>query len=101
MGLCLDIGHQHVFSELGAVEWVHRMGYRLFHIHVHDNDRTGDTHSSIGRGTIDFEPFYAAIADLTELVTISVEVEDTIEVKMNNLRSLAQRFNSNAPRPGA
>ena len=59
LGLCLDIGHQNVFSGLDAPEWVRRMGHRLSHIHLHDNDRTGDWHWPIGRGTIDFEPFYA------------------------------------------
>ena len=54
LGPCLDIGHQHVFSELGAPEWVRRMGDRLVHIHLHDNDRTGDKHWAIGCGTIRF-----------------------------------------------
>jgi sugar phosphate isomerase/epimerase len=38
LGLCMDIGHQHVFSDLDASEWVRRMDKRLFHIHLHDND---------------------------------------------------------------
>lgn len=42
LGLCMDIGHQHMFSELDAPEWVRRMGNRLWHIHLHDNDQTGD-----------------------------------------------------------
>jgi len=92
LGLCLDIGHQHVFSELGAPEWVRRMDARLFHIHLHDNDRTRDSHSSIGRGTIDFEPFYAAIMRHAPQATISLEVEDKMEVQMGDLRKLAARF---------
>jgi sugar phosphate isomerase/epimerase len=92
LGLCLDIGHQHVFSELGALEWARRMGKRLFHIHLHDNDRTGDRHWPIGRGTIDFEPFYTAISEQAPQVTISLEVVDEMEVKMGDLRNLAARF---------
>nr|PZN28430.1 MAG: hypothetical protein DIU80_10675 [Chloroflexota bacterium] len=42
LGLCMDIGHQHVFSSLDAPEWVRRMGRRLLHVHLHDNDRTGE-----------------------------------------------------------
>jgi len=94
LGLCMDIGHQHVFSELGAPEWVRRMDARLFHIHLHDNDRTRDSHSSIGRGTIDFEPFYAAIMQHVSQATISLEVEDKMEVQMGDLRKLAARFAS-------
>lgn len=31
LGLCLDVGHQHRFSDLDASEWVRRMGDRLWH----------------------------------------------------------------------
>lgn len=94
LGLCLDIGHQHMFSELSASEWVRRMDSRLFHIHLHDNDRTGDNHWPLGHGTIDFEPLYAATAQHAPQATISLEVEDKMEVKMDDLRKLAARFAS-------
>jgi len=68
------------------------MGDRLFHIHLHDNDRTGDKHWPIGRGTIDFEPFYAALLSHVPQATISLEVEDEMERKMGDLRDLAARF---------
>jgi sugar phosphate isomerase/epimerase len=93
-GLCMDIGHQHLFSELDALEWVQRMDNRLFHIHLHDNDRTSDRHWPIGRGTIDFEPFYDAIMRHVPEVTVSLEVEDKMEVKMGDLRKLAAHFAS-------
>jgi len=89
LGLCLDVGHVHVFSELDAVEWLRRMAHRLLHIHLHDNDRSGDRHWSIGRGTIDFEAFYAALAPRVPHVTLALEVVDAMEVKMDDLRKLA------------
>jgi len=94
LGLCFDIGHQHMFSELGALEWVRRMDHRLSHIHLHDNDRTGDRHWPIGRGTIDFEPFYAAIRQHIPQATISLEVMDSMEGRMGDLRKLAAHFAS-------
>jgi len=94
LGLCLDIGHQHLFSELGALEWVCRMDQWLFHIHLHDNDRSGDHHWPLGRGTVDFESFYAAILGHVPQATISLEVEDKMEVRMGDLRRLAARFAS-------
>ena len=60
LGLCLDTGHLHVFSELNAPEWVCSMGPQPCHVHVHDNDRTNDRHWSLSRGTIAFQPFYEA-----------------------------------------
>jgi sugar phosphate isomerase/epimerase len=92
LGLCLDIGHQHVFSEINALEWVRRMDQRLYHIHLHDNDGTRDSHSSIGRGTIDFEPFYAVLMQCVPQATLSLEVEDKMEVKMGDLRNLNRYF---------
>jgi len=92
LGLCLDVGHQHVFSELDATEWVRKMGRRLLHVHLHDNDGTRDSHWSIGRGTIDFEPFFAALTQYAPDATISLEVEGRMETQMADLRKLATRF---------
>jgi len=92
LGLCMDIGHQHMFSELDALEWVRRMDHRLFHVHLHDNDRTGDNHWPIGRGTIDFEAFYSALLRHVPQATIALEVQDTMEVKMGDLRKLVAHF---------
>lgn len=94
LGLCLDIGHQHVFSELSAMEWLRRMGNRLWHVHLHDNDRTADKHWPLGHGTIDFEPFYTALLQHAPQATLSLEVEDSMEIKMSNLRALIAYFTS-------
>jgi len=94
LGLCMDIGHQHLFSKLDAPEWVRRMDHRLLHVHLHDNDGASDSHWSIGRGTIDFEPFYAAIKQHVPGVTIALETEDKMEVKIGDLRRLATHFAS-------
>jgi sugar phosphate isomerase/epimerase len=94
LGLCMDIGHQHLFSELDAGEWVRRMDHRLLHVHLHDNDRTGDKHWSLGRGTIDFEAFYTALLRHVPHATIALEVQDKMEVKMGDLRKLVARFAS-------
>lgn len=74
LGLCLDIGHQNVFSDVSAPDWVSAWASRLYHIHLHDNDGTDDRHWSPGRGTIDFEPFYEALERHVPEVTISLEV---------------------------
>jgi sugar phosphate isomerase/epimerase len=94
LGLCLDIGHQHLFSELSVLEWVQRMGKRLYHLHIHDNDRTDDKHWSPGRGTIKFEPLYTAIRQYAPQAILSLEVVDRMEVKMDDLRSLATYLRS-------
>ncbi|MGE5579658.1 MAG: sugar phosphate isomerase/epimerase family protein [Bacillota bacterium] len=92
LGLCLDIGHQNVFSDMCAPEWVTSWASRLHHIHLHDNDGTDDRHWSLGRGTIDFEPFYAALERHAPEVTISLEVVDKMDVKVADIRKLVARF---------
>ena len=94
LGLCLDIGHLHVFSELDAVEWLRRTAHRLFYIHLHDNDGTDDSPWSIERETIHFESFYDAMLPHLPRVTISLEVVDEMEVKMGDLRKLAVQIAS-------
>jgi sugar phosphate isomerase/epimerase len=91
LGLCLDIGHQHFLSALGAPEWVRRMAPRLQHLHLHDNDSTFDYHWPIGRGTIDFEAFFGALTEHAPQATLTLEVVDEMEVRMANLRMLAKR----------
>ena len=92
LGLCLDIGHQHMFSELNALEWVRRMEGRLYHIHLHNNDRTRDSHGSLGSGTIQFVPFFEVLRKQAPQATLSLEVEDKMELKMRDLRYLVDYF---------
>ena len=92
LGLCLDTGHQHLFSDLPLRDWVRRMAPRLRHIHLHDNDRSRDAHWPLGRGTIDFGTFFAALSEYAPDVTLVVEVEDAMPVKLANLRMLAAHF---------
>ena len=92
LNLCLDIGHQHMFSAVDARTWIQQMAPRLKHYHVHDNDSTADIHWPIGRGTIDFAAFCAAISDYTPQATLCIEVIDTMEVKIADLRKLLGFF---------
>ena len=61
-------------------------------ISLHDNDRSGDKHWPIGRGTIDFEPFYAAVMRHVPQATVSLEVAGNVEAKMGDLRKLGFRL---------
>ena len=88
-GLCMDIGHHHLFSRTPAEEWVQKIGSRLNHVHLHDNDGTVDYHWSPGRGTIDLKNFLRAIDRYAPTAAISLEVEDSVEVQMRDLRKLA------------
>lgn len=88
LGLCLDIGHHHIFGKTDISSWVSQMRHRLVHIHLHNNDGIHDRHWPMGRGTIDFAPFFEAIKTHAPKVTLSIEVEDTIETKLGELRNV-------------
>ena len=92
LGLCFDIGHHHMFSDLAVLEWVRQMQPWLCHFHLHDNDRTGDKHWPLGQGTIDFESFYTILRTHVPQATLALEVQDKMDVKMNNLRQLVAIF---------
>ena len=94
LNFCLDIGHQHMFSEVAPRGWIEMMAPRLTHYHVHDNDSTADSHWPIGRGTIDFAAFFADVSALTPHATLCIELFDTMEVKLADLRKLMGLFSS-------
>ena len=53
-GICLDIGHANCYSEVPVKEWAKILSPCVRHLHVHDNDRTADSHLALGRGDIPF-----------------------------------------------
>jgi sugar phosphate isomerase/epimerase len=91
-GLCLDIGHQNIAGGLTAGAWIERMGGRLRHVHLHDNNGKKDEHLPIGRGTIDFQPIFRALHRFAPEAALSLEVDSDIETKVNNLADVIERF---------
>jgi sugar phosphate isomerase/epimerase len=60
LGVTLDVGHAHV-ARVPLADIVHRLGCRLRHVHVHDNDGTADQHLPVGHGTVDWRKLIAAL----------------------------------------
>lgn len=56
----LDTGHVGVVGE-SLVDYVFQLGEKLGHIHVDDNDGASDDHLPPGLGSINFDPFFAAL----------------------------------------
>lgn len=53
---CFDVGHWHSFAK-GAqrkdlITWLEAFSPRLGHLHLHDNDGSGDQHLALGAGSI-------------------------------------------------
>jgi len=64
-GICFDVGHFNIFSQVPMQAWLDALGPHIFECHLHDNDKSGDQHRAIGDGNIDFQPlieWYNSIA---------------------------------------
>ena len=57
IGVCLDIGHFHVFSKISLGDWLEVLGPKIYEFHIHDNHGESDEHLAIGDGTIDYTPW--------------------------------------------
>lgn len=54
--ICLDVGHANAVTTDGRVEeWIEKMGERIAHFHLHNNDGTGDSHGELTEGNMDME----------------------------------------------
>jgi sugar phosphate isomerase/epimerase len=92
LGLCLDVGHvnvqrpEHRVKELAFFR-KHRQS--IFHSHVHDNSGLRDEHSALGRGRIDFLPFFRLLAKTDALVVFEVRPK---EAALESLRYFEQKI---------
>lgn len=60
VGFCLDVGHA-CYMGWDIPDVVHRMGSRLFALHIHDNDTYNDEHLAPMTGVIDWPEFLKAL----------------------------------------
>ena len=74
--LCLDVGHAHVCSEIGVMQWLETLAPWLTHFHIHNNDRSFDAHSPLDQGTIPMKTFLTRADALCPDATFTLEVTD-------------------------
>lgn len=62
IGVCLDVGHALAagHSTVAIEKWIEILGPYIRHFHIHNNLGTGDTHSSLGNGMLNFHNIFAA-----------------------------------------
>jgi sugar phosphate isomerase/epimerase len=92
LGFCLDIGHANLCSQLPPSQWVEKMGQRLKHVHLHDNDGQRDDHLPVGQGSIDFDSFFETLYKWVPDVTVSMEVIASPEVVVENVIYVTERY---------
>lgn len=82
-GFALDVGHAHLNHCLPGF-----LDAKISHMHLHDNNGTRDTHSPVGRGTIDFPEVIAALKRNHATSVIEVGTFEGVLESLNALDAL-------------
>jgi sugar phosphate isomerase/epimerase len=80
LGLCLDVGHINVLrpeQRAKEISFFRKHRQSIFHSHVHDNSGLRDEHSALGRGRIDFVPFFELLEKTDALVVFEVRPKES------------------------
>lgn len=72
--MCLDIGHAHVYSRVSVKDWIFDCRDLISHFHIHNNDRSRDTHSALSEGTIPMEAVLNLAAELCPEASFTLEL---------------------------
>jgi sugar phosphate isomerase/epimerase len=98
-GVCVDTGHayQAGLTPAGAIG---RLGSRVRHLHLHDNHGGPiDEHLPVGDGTIEWEPFFAALEEIDFQGYGVFEFRDP-QRQRQTVQLLAERFPGAVRAPG-
>lgn len=76
VGLCLDMGHAHAFSETSIKDWLEKTGYWVRQVHLHDNTGEWDDHMAVGEGNIDFDLLFDDLLDLPQRPILTLEAHE-------------------------
>jgi sugar phosphate isomerase/epimerase len=79
LGLCLDVGHTNVIppaARRAELAFYRRHRAHIHHAHIHDNSGLRDEHCVLGRGRIDFVPFFRLLARTDALLVFEVRPKE-------------------------
>jgi sugar phosphate isomerase/epimerase len=93
VGHCFDVGHWHSFAK-GAqrqnmLEWLTAFAPRLWHLHLHDNDGSGDQHLALGAGSVPLLELFDFIQehDLKPSATLEPHTEEAFPASIKFLET--------------
>lgn len=77
---CLDIGHAEMKgSDTSAAEMIRALGNRLSALHIHDNDKLGDSHQIPFSMDIDFNEVVTALRDINYKGYFTLEADSYLK----------------------
>lgn len=86
-GICLDYAHA-ALTPVPHEEWVKKLGKYVRHMHINDNDLTGDLHWAVGKGKIDWNEFYRLYEQYIGSASVLIETS-SLENQLISLEKLA------------
>ena len=72
--MCMDIGHVNSYAKVGVMEWMEHCAPYISHFHIHNNDKSWDTHSALDQGTIPMKEFLKRADELCPDATYTLEL---------------------------
>ncbi len=77
----LDVGHVNLHSQVPLEDWLTTFGHDLVYMHVHNNYKDHDSHSSVLKGTINFDYLFKVLdrIDLAPTITTEIYGDDLLE----------------------
>ncbi len=85
-GICFDSGHWNLFSKVPLVEWLRLLAPYIIELHLHDNDKSSDSHDPIGEGDFDFPALFTAIRGKRCIYTIEARSPEGVMKSIDRLR---------------
>lgn len=76
--LCLDAGHSSAYSQIPVLEWLQTCAPCLSHLHIHNNDGTGDSHSPLYEGIIPVKELLSRAQRLFPGITATLELTQSL-----------------------
>ncbi len=77
--ICLDVGHANATTpaDLPVEKWIEILGPYIGHLHLHNNDGSGDSHGDFDNGSMDMHSIFEAIEKYcNEDITFTIEARE-------------------------
>lgn len=85
LGICLDVGHAHLFGEVPFEEWLKVVEPLIIHSHMNNNNGKVDVHLGFHQGVLDYTQIMEQIRGLSTPPSITLEMDD-VEAMRESLR---------------
>ena len=76
LGVCLDVGHANVYSDVPVEAWIGALGARIRHVHLHNNSGERDEHACLHAGSMDMRRVLEKLDACAPEAAISIESVD-------------------------